>query len=75
MADTNEAGWRERPEREIEGTGAVDCRLCGEPLESRTQWRYHLVTHHQVLPREYTMAGRMNEPPVHSWGSGEDDRG
>jgi len=74
MADTNPTDWRDRIAREISRT-RVDCRLCGEPLASRSQWRDHLVTHHQVLPSEHTVAGQMTEPPAHTWGSAEDERG
>lgn len=72
MADTNPTDWRDRIAREICST-RVDCRLCGEPLASLSQWRDHLVTCHQVLPREHTVAGQMTEPPDGTWGSGEDE--
>ena len=72
MADKQPVDWRDRIAREIAGT-RVDCRLCGEPLASRSQWRYHLVNHHQVLPREHTIVGQMTEPAI--WGSREDGRG
>ncbi len=75
MADTNPMDRPERLEREIAGFRAVDCRLCGEPQASRSQWRYHLVTHHQVLPSEHTVAGHLTEPPNRTWDSEEDDRG
>lgn len=40
----------------------VPCNSCGKPLETRSEWRYHLIEFHQVLPREQTIAGQMMEP-------------
>lgn len=46
----------------MEQTAEPNCQLCGEPLPSRSQWRYHLMQYHQVLPNETTVVGRMVEP-------------